>query len=88
MTLREAYEKYWNLDTILSNLINSESVTVLVLRDLWHTIKTEVEKHDKTRSLLDGCYNLVEIWKPESPAQVEWKHRWLKEAKEVINAEG
>lgn len=30
--------------------------------------------------LLDGAYDIVELWKPEFPTQVEWKTNWLKNA--------
>lgn len=33
------------------------------------------------RSLLDGCYEIVEIWKAETPSQVKWKRNWLEAAK-------
>lgn len=91
MTIREAYDRYKDAETIIyaeRHTASCLSGTHLLIRDLWHAIKAEVEKHDTTRSLLDGCYNLVEIWKPESPAQEEWKRRWLKYAREVIDAEG
>lgn len=28
-------------------------------------------------SLLDGCYEIIELFKPESPSQVIWKQKWL-----------
>ena len=36
---------------------------------------------DKTLlELVDGAYELVELYKPESPAQEEWKRNWLEKA--------
>ena len=36
-----------------------------------------VELLNGYRSLVHGVENLVEIYKPESPAQEVWKKRWL-----------
>jgi hypothetical protein len=37
---------------------------------------------DKTLlELVDGAYELVERYKPESPAQDEWKRNWLEKAR-------
>ena len=33
--------------------------------------------------LLDGAYDIVEIWKAETPAQIAWKTAWLAKAKEL-----
>jgi hypothetical protein len=33
--------------------------------------------------LLDGAYDIIEIWKAESPAQIAWKQAWLTKAKEL-----
>lgn len=33
--------------------------------------------------LLDGAYDIIEIWKAESPSQVAWKRAWLAKAKEL-----
>lgn len=34
-------------------------------------------------SLLDGAYEIVEIWKATSPSQIEWKKKWLKRVDEL-----
>jgi len=39
---------------------------------------------DEGRSLVDGCYNVVELFTPKSPAQVEWRQNWLKKARLFI----
>lgn len=33
--------------------------------------------------LIDGAYDVVELWQAESPAQVAWKAAWLAKAKEL-----
>jgi len=54
----------------------------LQMNDINKMSKKELlEAYDETRSLLDGCYDLIFIWKAESPAQKEWKERWLRLAK-------
>lgn len=34
-------------------------------------------------SLIDGSYDIVEIWKPEGPYNTAWKQRWLEGASEL-----
>ena len=41
-------------------------------------------KNDKLESLLDGVVEIIEIWRAESPAQIEWKRKWLEEVKELL----
>lgn len=38
-------------------------------------------KNEDARSLLDGCYEIVELFTPETPSQVEWKQKWLEGAR-------
>jgi hypothetical protein len=33
--------------------------------------------------LLDGAYDIIEIWKAESPSQKAWKTAWLSKAREL-----
>ncbi len=33
--------------------------------------------------LVDGAYELVELYKPESPAQEAWKRNWLEKARKA-----
>jgi hypothetical protein len=33
--------------------------------------------------LIDAAYDLIEIYKPQSPAQEAWKKAWLKKANEL-----
>ena len=33
--------------------------------------------------LVDGAYDIIEIYKAESPAQIAWKQAWLAKAKEL-----
>lgn len=44
----------------------------------------KAEKCKKLEELVDGCFEIIEIWKAESPAQIKWKKDWLKKAKELI----
>jgi hypothetical protein len=32
--------------------------------------------------LIDGCYDVVELWKGETPAQADWRRKWLASARE------
>jgi hypothetical protein len=38
-------------------------------------------KYEDARSLLDGCYEIVELFKPETPSQIVWKQKWLEGAR-------
>ena len=40
------------------------------------------KKIDDLLSLLDGAVEIVELYKPATPAQDVWRRRWLKEAKQ------
>jgi hypothetical protein len=33
--------------------------------------------------LIDGAYDLVEIWQPQGPFNQKWKEAWLKRAREL-----
>jgi len=33
--------------------------------------------------LIDGAYEIVELWKPEHKSQKLWREAWLKKAKEL-----
>ena len=33
--------------------------------------------------LLDGAYDIVEIWKAETPSQIAWKSAWLAKARKL-----
>ena len=33
--------------------------------------------------LIDGAYDIIEIWKAESPAQISWKKAWMAKAREL-----
>ena len=43
------------------------------------------EKMQLALSLIDGAYNIVELWKAETPYQIQWKKEWLKKAKTLID---
>ena len=38
-------------------------------------------RYNEARSLLDGCYEIVELFEPKTPSQIEWKHKWLESAR-------
>jgi len=38
------------------------------------------DEGDEALSLVDGAYEIVELYKAESPAQKAWKKRWIKRA--------
>lgn len=40
-----------------------------------------VENCNEMRGLIDGAYDIIFIYKPETPSQVEWKKNWLEKAK-------
>jgi hypothetical protein len=40
------------------------------------------ERLQRMLELLDGAYDVVEIWEPQSPSQVKWRQEWLVAAKE------
>lgn len=33
--------------------------------------------------LIDGAYDIIEIWKAEAPAQIAWKKAWMAKAREL-----
>lgn len=33
--------------------------------------------------LIDGAYDIVELWDAKTPAQITWKKAWMKKAKEL-----
>lgn len=39
------------------------------------------QRLEEMLSLLDGAYDVVEIWKAETPHQTQWKSEWLKIAR-------
>lgn len=43
----------------------------------------EEELISELKSLVDGASVIVEMWKAESPAQIEWKKRWIDKAREL-----
>lgn len=57
------------------------SEVALTIRDLEFTAADLTEKYDDARSLLDGCYEIVELFNPETPSQVKWKQKWLEGAR-------
>ena len=41
------------------------------------------DKYDELLSLVDGAYDIIELWKAETPFQQAWKDQWMKEAREL-----
>lgn len=46
-----------------------------------NTIDSLKSQYNDARSLLDGCYEVVELFDPETPSQAEWKQKWLEGAR-------
>lgn len=36
--------------------------------------------------LVNGAYNIIELWEAKTPYQKQWKKQWLENAKKLINA--
>ena len=36
-------------------------------------------------TLIDGAYNIVELWEAKTPYQKQWKKRWLATAKKLVD---
>lgn len=45
----------------------------------WQVLFT---KYEDAHSLIDGCYEVVELFDAKTPSQVEWKRRWLEAARQ------
>jgi len=43
------------------------------------------ENNQLAITLLDSVFEIIEIYKPESPSQEEWKRWWLENANNLIN---
>jgi len=42
-----------------------------------------LELAEQAIELVDGAWEVVELYKPKSPAQAAWKRDWLRKAREV-----
>lgn len=40
----------------------------------WQVLFT---KYEDARSLIDGAYEIVELFEAKTPSQIEWKRKWL-----------
>lgn len=38
---------------------------------------------DQAVELMDGCYEIVEIFDATTPSQIEWKKNWLEKARKL-----
>lgn len=73
-------------DTVIANYLG-------ISRQYCNSVRQTLKKHgvkvggcikcNELLSLVDGCYEIIEIYKPQSPAQVEWKKRWLEKARKL-----
>ena len=45
------------------------------------TYKELEAKYKEAQSLLDACYEVVELWDCQAPSQIEWKRGWLEGAR-------
>lgn len=53
-----------------------------IAEDAWETATELIQsKYEDARSLLDGCYEIVELFNPETPSQIEWQRMWLESAR-------
>lgn len=47
-------------------------------------LETLAEKCSKECfELMDGAYDIIEMWKAQSPSQIAWKKSWLTKAREL-----
>lgn len=44
----------------------------------------EQKRMTELEELVDGCYTIVELHTPSSPAQKQWKQNWLDKAKRLV----
>lgn len=43
-------------------------------------IHEAAERMKEMLGLIDGCFDIVEIWKATTPAQIVWKKQWIERA--------
>jgi UTP-glucose-1-phosphate uridylyltransferase len=57
-------------------------LTQVRIKGVWHSaITAERTVSDEPVSLVDGVYDLVFRYKPESQAQAKWREDWLEKAR-------
>ena len=44
----------------------------------------EQKRMTELEELVDGCYIIIELHKPSSPAQEQWKSDWMNKAKRLV----
>lgn len=54
-----------------------EKISLIATGTVGREIFRLEEELSKALSLIDGAYEVVELFKPSTPAQVEWKKDWL-----------
>ncbi len=45
---------------------------------------SRLERFERALELIDGCEDIVESFKAESPAQEEWRYKWLRDARRLL----
>ncbi len=53
-------------------------------KSLRNFVECILNDNSRLKSMVDGASVIVELWKAESPAQIEWKKSWLERAKEAV----
>jgi hypothetical protein len=58
--------------------------------EVWEWVDDLMTKAEKDQaklaecvSLVDAVYDMVEIYKPQSPSQIKWRNEWLRKAREA-----
>ncbi len=65
-------------EAVLDNIICKERESHNETR---RKLKTPKIINDEMLSLIDGAYEIVELWKSDTPSQKAWKSNWLSKAK-------
>ena len=45
---------------------------------------SQINPQSELSELVDGAYNIVELWDAETKAQKDWQRRWLEKARKLI----
>jgi hypothetical protein len=75
-------DQMWSL--LLAFMLNTKTTkttTTALAEPPMYSFSKDPEK--AAIELIDGAYDLIEIFKPQSPAQNQWRLAWLKKAKEL-----
>lgn len=61
----------------------SASKVVQIIDEATSEYRYSTQPEKAAIELIDAVYDLVELYKPESPSQEAWKKAWLKKANEL-----